>query len=822
MTTTNKDFRVKNGLVVEGSFGTINGEYIVTEASLGTSLGDYIALSEKGNFEGVAALDIAKNVLTSHAVVFEGLTEDSYQTTLDTVDPTADRTITLPNVSGTVVTSGNINDAFPSQSGNNGKYLKTDGTNVSWATGGSGGGETLTIGTGLTGTSYDGSAPVTIAISSDVTTNTGSQTLTNKTISGSDNTISNIANSSLTNNSITINGTSVSLGGTRTLGSDDISEGSTNKYFTDERAQDAVGNSVGTGLTYNDSTGAISVTANTYDAYGSASTVAGDLTTHINDTSTHGVSGDIVGTSDTQTLTNKTLTSPKINEDAVLTATATELNTLDGITASTSELNILDGVTATTSEINTLDGITASTAELNILDGATLTVTELNYVDGVTSSIQDQLDDKANLASPTFTGMVTVDDLEIGGSLTFSGTATEITSTSLNIEDPLIYLADGNPGNINDLGFVANYNDGTYAHTGLVRDASANTWKLFKGVTDEPTNTVNFSQGSLDNLAVGTLTGNVTGNVTGDVSGNAGTVTNGVYTSGSYSDPSWITGLGWSKISSTPTTLSGYGITDAVADADFTTKGQILVATGSGTYTALNVGGTNGHVLTVDSAETSGIKWAAASGGSGGGGATLSNSMPTSPSDGAIWVDTDASVVDVSLYSAPTIGSTSIPSNTTVTTIAGLTLSSPDLTGAPTATTPGGGNNSTRVATTAYVQGELSSKAGTSAPTFTGTLTADVITASGAITGASLTLGTGTASSGHHNPQATNTYDLGTSSLRWRNIYTQDLHLSNGIGDYTVVEGEENLYLTNNKNGKSFKFALIEVDPSEVPAKSEV
>ena len=71
------------------------------------------------------------------------------------------------------------------------------------------------------------------------------------------------------------------------------------------------------------------------------------------------------------------------------------------------------------------------------------------------------------------------------------------------------------------------------------------------------------------------------------------------------------------------------------------------------------------------------------------------------------------------------------------------------------------------------------------------------------------------------NPGANNTYDLGTTSLRWRNIYTQDLHLSNGIGDYTVVEGEENLYLVNNKTNKSFKFALIEVDASEVPAKSE-
>lgn len=70
-------------------------------------------------------------------------------------------------------------------------------------------------------------------------------------------------------------------------------------------------------------------------------------------------------------------------------------------------------------------------------------------------------------------------------------------------------------------------------------------------------------------------------------------------------------------------------------------------------------------------------------------------------------------------------------------------------------------------------------------------------------------------------PAATNTHDLGTSTARWRNIYTNDLQLSNGIGDYTIVEGEEDLFLYNNKTGKTFKFALIEVDPSVVPPKAK-
>ena len=105
---------------------------------------------------------------------------------------------------------------------------------------------------------------------------------------------------------------------------------------------------------------------------------------HLDNTTTaHGATGAVVGTTNTQTLENKRLTTPKINEAVNLTATSTELNVLDGITASTAELNIMDGVTSTA-------------AELNILDGATLTTTELNYVDGVTSPIQTQIGTLAN------------------------------------------------------------------------------------------------------------------------------------------------------------------------------------------------------------------------------------------------------------------------------------------------------------------------------------------------------------------------------------------------------------------------------------------
>jgi len=94
----------------------------------------------------------------------------------------------------------------------------------------------------------------------------------------------------------------------------------------------------------------------------------------------------VAGIAATQTFTNKTLTSPKINEDVAVTATATEINLLDGVTSTTAELNILDGVTSTAAELNILDGVTATAAELNILDGVTSTAAELNILDGVTST----------------------------------------------------------------------------------------------------------------------------------------------------------------------------------------------------------------------------------------------------------------------------------------------------------------------------------------------------------------------------------------------------------------------------------------------------
>ena len=138
----------------------------------------------------------------------------------------------------------------------------------------------------------------------------------------------------------------------------------------------------------------------------------------------------LVSATSTATLTNKTLTSPKINEDVAVTSTATELNLLDGVTATTAELNILDGVTSTAAELNILDGVTSTTAELNILDGVTASAADINLIDGITNGtviaskaiITDSNKDITGGRNITISGELDAATLDISGDADIDGT----------------------------------------------------------------------------------------------------------------------------------------------------------------------------------------------------------------------------------------------------------------------------------------------------------------------------------------------------------------------------------------------------------------
>lgn len=149
---------------------------------------------------------------------------------------------------------------------------------------------------------------------------------------------------------------------------------------------------------------------------------------------------------------------------------------------------------------------TGTVTSVMILDG-TIVNADINASAAIAQSkianLTSDLSAKAPIDNPTFTGTLSAGTVNITGDLTVGGTTTTVNASNLNVSDPLIYMGGGNSSDVVDLGFVSSYNDGSYHHAGLARDASDSKWKLFSSVEDEPTTTINFAQAVYDTLVVG-------------------------------------------------------------------------------------------------------------------------------------------------------------------------------------------------------------------------------------------------------------------------------------------------------------------------------
>jgi hypothetical protein len=493
-----------------------------------------------------------------------------------TANMTASTTIPTTNLSGTIANAQLANSSITI----NGNTVSLGASTTVTASTTS----TLTIGTGLTGTSFNGSVPVTIAIDSTVVTlsytqtltnktltlpvisqivNTGTltlptstdtlvgrattDTLTNKSMSGSTNTFTNIPNSALTNNSITIGTTTVALGGT-TL----TPAGLTSVTVTQ------------------DPTTALQLATKQY-----VDSVAQGLST----------------------------------KAPVLCATTTNITlsgeqTIDGVTTSASRVLVKNQSTASQNGIY----LSGSGAWTRTTDANTWNQLVSAYVFVETGSTQADTGwvctsdpgGTLEVTAVTWVQFSGAGTYSAGTGLTLAGTQFSITNTAATA---------GSYGSATQVGTFTVNAQGQITGATSTAIAIANTAVSGLGtMSTQNANNVSITGGTitgtpLSGSTVGgtTITAStqfsgpgtgLTGTATSlNIGGNAATVTNGVYTTGSYSNPGWIT------------SILGSIVSGAVASATAATNvaggstGALPYQTGIGATGFLSLGTTN-YVLT--------------------------------------------------------------------------------------------------------------------------------------------------------------------------------------------------------------------------------
>jgi hypothetical protein len=379
-----------------GALDTLNelATALGNDASFSTTVTNALAAKAplaSPTFTGTVSLD------TGVSLVFEGATANAFETTLAVEDPTADRTLTLPNETGTLATqewSNSIGLNHTSATTSVHGIADTAQLATKQYADTAAGGAVTTAGTAadtkISTHNSDTTEVHGIADTSVLTTASNTQTLTGKTLT-----------SPKINENVALTATSTALNYVATATSD-IQTQLNNK-------QAVVANVSDTEIGYLDGvTSAIqtqlnnkqAIVANVSDVeIGYLDGVTSSIQTQLDDKST---------ASKTETLTNKTLTSPVINTPTGITKTDVGLANVDNTTDANKPVS-----TATQTALDlkapkadpTFTGTVVLPSTTSVGD---VSATELGYVNGVTSAIQTQLDDKLSKTGGTMTGALTL------------------------------------------------------------------------------------------------------------------------------------------------------------------------------------------------------------------------------------------------------------------------------------------------------------------------------------------------------------------------------------------------------------------------------